>query len=438
MLALQKFKVTDLIGLKDCLAAFDRDVLFRGQTRNFGTPAQPSATTSFDRHGCIPSEMLRWSRFADEVLAAFTGQHSNLALNQAILQHYGFRSFYLDCSDRAHVSAWFAGNLYTSRPILELCEDCDERPIHLSKKMASYRAADGAGHLYLLDRVACEKAGLTDLTAIAIKGTRTRASVQSAYLIGPLRNAPLPDECFLAHIEADCAIFREFAAEAGLGSTDSVFPPSTDDPILEALLSLPWTLKFGAADSIGGIPTFRRVIELPEYEESFTKIASTAVAFYRGGRITDFLGKVDGFSAGAVVQVPEITLLGSPDHDFPRLYPKVMALLQEHESVVFEASLLFKFPQHSNRPFYQKGVALNLIEPALVHVGALMVRHPGQEIDAAGVNRGWFYRVGEDGIWRREPSGNDCPCDSEWLHERHMISLYIIEQFLSDPAKFAE
>ncbi|WP_198147438.1 FRG domain-containing protein [Sphingobium chungbukense] len=224
---MQNIKVNNLVELKECLAAFGKNVLFRGQTEHFGTPEHPSATTSFDRHGCIPSEMLRWSRYADEVLGAFTGEHSNLPLSQAILQHYGFRSFYLDCSDQPAVSAWFAGNRYSDEPSVELCEDCDERPLFLRKKMASYNAADGVGHLYVLDRAACEKVGLTDLTAIAIEGARTRAGVQSAHLLGPLRNTPLPVECFLVHIEADCAIFREFAAEAGLVSTDSVFPPST-------------------------------------------------------------------------------------------------------------------------------------------------------------------------------------------------------------------
>lgn len=85
MLELQNIKVNDLVGLKECLAAFGRGALFRGQTEHFGTLEQPSATTSFDRHGCIPSEMLRWSRYADEVLGAFTGQHSNLVLNQTLL-----------------------------------------------------------------------------------------------------------------------------------------------------------------------------------------------------------------------------------------------------------------------------------------------------------------------------------------------------------------
>lgn len=432
------FKADDLNGLKECLARFGNNSLFRGQTAHYGTREHPSATTSFDRHGCIPPEMLRWGRYADEVLGAFTGQHSNLALNQAILQHYGFRSFYLDCSDHAAVSAWFAGNQYSDKPSLELCEDCDERPLFLRKKMASYDAAEGVGHLYVLDRAVCEKVGLTDLTAIAINGARTRASVQSAHLLGPLRNAPLPVECFLAHIEADCAVFREFAAEEGMISTKDVFPASNEDPILDALLSLPWIPIPGVTNPAGEIPAFRRGIELPEYDDSFVKIASPAVAFYRGGKIEDFFDEVEGFSGGIAVQVPEITMFGSPDLDFPRVYPKVMALLQEHGGVVFEAPTLVKFPQHAGGLFYQKGLALDLVEPDLVHLGALMVRHPGQEIDAAGVNCGWFHRVGEDGVWRRETREDDCPCGSARPHDRHLASLYIVEHFLAEPAEFDE
>jgi len=437
-LALQNIRIDDLVGLKDCLAAFSRGVLFRGQTEHFGTAEQPSATTSFGRHGCMPPEMLRWSRYADEVIGAFTGQYSNFALNQAILQHYGFRSFYLDCSDNPAVSAWFAGNRYADKLSVELCEDCDERPLFLRKKMARYDSVEGVGHLYVLDRVACEKVGLTDLRAIYIDGARTRPSVQSAHLIGPLGNAPLSAECFVAHIEADRAVFREFAAEAGLVSTDSVFPPSSEDPILDALLSLPWIPIQGVANPLGAIPAFRRAVELPEYDNSFVKIASPTVAFYRGGKVEELFDEVDGFSGGIVVQVPEITMLGSPHRDFLSVYPEVLAMLREYGGVVFEAPTLLKFPQLAGSLLYQKGLAVELVELDLVHVGALMVKHPGQEIEAAGVNRGWFYRVSEDGVWQREQRDDDCPCGTDWPHERHMASLYIIEDFLADASQFDE
>ena len=116
-------------------------------------------------------------------------------------------------------------------------------------------------------------------------------------------------------------------------------------------------------------------------------------------------------------------MFGFPDHGFCRAYPKVMAMLQDHGGLIFEVPTLVKFPQHVGGVLYQKGLALDLVEPDLVHVGALMVRHPGQEIDAAGVNRGWCHRVGEDGVWRRETRDDEYLCGNDWPHKRHMASL---------------
>lgn len=129
-------------------------------------------------------------------------------------------------------------------------------------------------------------------------------------------------------------------------------------------------------------------------------------------------------------------MFGTPSKGFPLKYPWVMAMLRDHGGVVFEAPTLVKFPQSAGGLFYQKGLALDLVEPDLVHLGALMVRHPGQEIDAVGVNRGWFHRIGEDGVWRRERREDDCPCGADWPHERHLASLYIVEHFLAEPGEF--
>lgn len=131
-------------------------------------------------------------------------------------------------------------------------------------------------------------------------------------------------------------------------------------------------------------------------------------------------------------------MFGSPNRGLRRVYPKVLDTLREHGGIIFEAPTLVKFPRRSGGLFYQKGVALELVEPDLIHVGALMVRHPGQEIDAAGVSRGWFHRVDENGVWLREPCDDDCPCGSDWPHERHLDSLHIVERFLTEPVEFDE
>lgn len=57
--------------LEKMLMSFGSDVLFRGQNSHYGEPDEPSVGTSFDRKGGIPSEMLKWCRYSQNVLDAF-------------------------------------------------------------------------------------------------------------------------------------------------------------------------------------------------------------------------------------------------------------------------------------------------------------------------------------------------------------------------------
>ncbi len=102
--------------LQDILSSYGKDALFRGQVRQFGTNEAPRMNTSFSRNGCIPPLMLRWSHYASFILAALLErQHRDISLEftQAILQHYGWRSFYLDTSSSSAVSAWFAAHTFS-------------------------------------------------------------------------------------------------------------------------------------------------------------------------------------------------------------------------------------------------------------------------------------------------------------------------------------
>jgi hypothetical protein len=87
----------------DELVAFFRDLppgsLFRGQTREyFRVDGGPNLPSSFARLGCVPQLMLKWWHYSRAILAghvkAFDGS-SDIATDQAILQHYGWRSFFL-------------------------------------------------------------------------------------------------------------------------------------------------------------------------------------------------------------------------------------------------------------------------------------------------------------------------------------------------------
>ena len=437
---MKQLRAGSLSELETLLAELGGDALFRGQTAHYGEPALPSVVTSFDRHGCIPSEMLKWSRYARNVLEAYTGKQDDpLGFAQALLQHYGWRSFYIDCSADPAVGAWFASHKYSDNFVIEMSEDYEERPVWLRKRMARYDFEEGDGHLYILDGEKAAQVGVVDLAALKIEEYRSRTEAQSALLVGPLRNTPLPGDCFRAHIVADRAILRAFAAARGLTETSSVFPPATEDPILHALLSLPWREIEGSRDSEFPIPAFKRALDLPEYHESFVKIAWPRTAFYRGERIAERLKSIDGDPVGGIgVNVPDIVLFGTADRDTPMRFPKAEALIRAKGTVAFEVDELIQHAQMGHTTLYQKGIGVIPRESDLFELCELLVEHPGLDMTRAGYNRGWFYRVNSDGLWVRESHPDECDCGNASVHASHVSALHIAEAFLREPESFED
>lgn len=423
--------------LDKLLSSFGDAVLFRGQNSHYGEPGKPSVGTSFDRKGCIPSEMLKWCRYCQNVLDAFIQEHrADFAYQQAILQHYGWRSFYVDCTSNPAVAAWFASHSYSEEPRLEMSEDCNEDPVWLRKRMASYAFNEGQGHLYVLDKQASAELGLIDLATLTVEGFRPRTVAQSAWLIGPLRKKPIPQNCYVAQITVPRGVLREFAASRGLVDTNNLFPSIAEDPILKVLLGLPWD-EIKLQDGIKDLPAFRRALDLPEYHPSYVKIASASTAFYRGAKILETQDSIDGNAEGGIlVNIPDLVLYGSADKNTPLRFPHIDKLIDENGTVAFEADTLIQHAQLGDLPLYQKGVGVLRREPDLFEVCELTVKHPGLEMTGAGFTRGWFYRRQPDGVWSREKSPLECSCGSEIVHGQHISALHITEEYLKDPKEF--
>ncbi len=434
---LDQYQASSMEELETILASYGEEVLFRGQNSHYGAPGRPSVGSSFDRKGCIPSLMQKWNRYCQNVLDTFIQEHrGDLAYQQALLQHYGWRSFYVDCTSSPAVAAWFASHSYSEQPTLELSEDCEESPVWLRKRMARYDFHEGQGHLYVLDKHASVQVGLVDLATLTVKGFRPRTVAQCALLIGPLQDRPIPQHCYIAQITAPRSVLRDYASSHGLADTNSLFPSSGADPILRALLGLPWE-EIKIADGQSALPAFRRALELPEYHPSFVKIAPQSTAFYRGARILDIQKSIDGATEGGIfVNIPDLALYGSADKSMPLRFPHIDKLIDEHGTVAFEADTLIQHAQLGDQPLYQKGVGVLRRERDLFEVCELTVKHPGMKMTGAGFTRGWFYRRQSDGLWTRERNASECPCGSEIVHGQYISALHIAEDFLKDPEPF--
>ena len=222
------------------------DALYRGQTKEYLNPdGTPNIVTSFSRQGCIPDRMLKWYHYARTLLATFVKDfdpRSDMAIDQAILQHYGWRSFFVDATSNPVVAAWFACNRYEGSRHVELCEDCWEDPVLKIREYAQYHPSQSVGCIYAISRKALRSRNINavDLVEITtVKGT-PRFLSQSAFMIGHL-TAPLPSDCVIAKITAPAEVLAAYVADSDPTlSMEKLFPNTDADPVLSALLSLPW------------------------------------------------------------------------------------------------------------------------------------------------------------------------------------------------------
>ncbi|WP_169195387.1 hypothetical protein [Devosia sp. MC1541] len=435
---MERHSVRSLDGLKEVIALYGSDSLFRGQVRQYEVDGAPIINTSFSRNGCIPPLMLRWSHYSSFILAALLGQDQrsiSLEFTQAVLQHYGWRSFYLDASVSPAVSAWFASHVFSGKRSMEICEDCFEDPLFLVKFMANYSYEEGTGYLYVLSKQALAKCGhgLVDLSSIEMEDCRPRFHAQRAWLVGPL-HGNLPSECILAIIEAPRVVFKELSNEAGFVETSDLFPRIDEDPVLELLTSMPWKkIKIPGEKGDDGLQFFDQPFEFPEYHDSFRKHNPPHIAYYDGkfspmARMTEDI---------AIYDVPEIVVYGFADPVSTK-FPRVAELLQQDERhFIFEIDTLVRRPGRLSQE-YLKGVAVSKAENGLLSVADFVVEHPGLQMHGCGVNMGWHYKIVDDGSWHRVVTKDDCPCNNNSIHEHHLSMLTIIEdQLTQDPTMVA-
>jgi hypothetical protein len=426
-------KVSSCAELEAALSAFPSEVVYRGQTKHHvDANGHLSMMTSFAREGCVPPLMLKWSQYANSVILALQGPEGPLASEgrtQAILQHYGWRSFYIDASNNPAVAAWFASHQFSSKMSVEMCEDAYEESVCLINQAAKYTLSKNeTGHLYVISKEEVIRSGADcdDLSAeISTEpGFRLRFLEQGACMLGSFQEG-LPESCVVAHIEAPVQVLAEFSQKSGFEATNSLFPSPQEDPVFKLLLASPWVR--GAADI--GVPTFVPGLRLPMYSSNYVKHLPASVALYSQKWVDDpsFARRIPELFKALFVRVPEHFAYGEPTGTYA--FPLLTDQLKRNGTVVIEFDGLFRYAERCNEPSYYKGIILTL-EAKQVSICALVVEHPGMTLTAWGAELGWHYSVSPNSEWIRAPQKNDCPCNAPHRHEQFLCPIERIEDGL--------
>ncbi|MBZ0099182.1 MAG: FRG domain-containing protein, partial [Taibaiella sp.] len=101
--------------------------LYRGQVSHYtDDQGNVSLPSSFDRLGCLPRDMFAWTHYSKLLLSTFSKIDyfdQDKSRSQAILQHYGWRSFFIDLTRSFDVSCWFAANEFSMHYEMRMHED---------------------------------------------------------------------------------------------------------------------------------------------------------------------------------------------------------------------------------------------------------------------------------------------------------------------------
>ena len=395
--------------LKLAIEQYGPGVLYRGQTQHYpDLNNAPTLLTSFQRKGCVPDLMIKWTYYAKRALHHLVrgwNDTDDIATNQAILQHYGFRSFFLDATGDPRVAAWFASNDFESKVSVNLVEDSFEDPVLLRTLNACFIPSDRMGHVYLICQKALRKSEIqaVHLSEIATHEGSPRYMRQDAYMVGPLIQSGLASECIICHITAPAEVFRDFAGEY---SADWLFPEPSDDPVYRELLAMPWEKMSQIPGD--GLEAFMRSLELPEYSNHLRKHMPTESAMYRPFWTRNLPPLPDCLTANVV----HILCGSSLYHGFgaPRvILPHLNKLLEEYDEISIELDGLV---YHGMGTRYGKGVAISKLPGNIVSVFEYGVDHPGLRIMKIGKFYGMHYLINKNGAWERVKHKDDCMCGS--------------------------
>ncbi len=382
--------------------------------------------------------MLKWTHYSKAIIRAFSGEDyhdMDIGLSQAILQHYGWRSFFIDLSKDAYIACWFAANKYEDEITSYMCEDFEESPVMLFHRKASYNEFKEDGNIYIIDTRYFSKNNIKihDLTVLSDPQDNNRFQVQSACLVEAF-NGFLPVDSIAAHLIVKHEVLKEYYVSKGVNNTLDIFPDRKNDFILNSLLSLPWyNVPSGSNYSI---PFFKRSLEIPEYDFSFIKHLPASITLFKPFWVSDHK-QLDNFPFVDFLsfKVSENDYFTGKSDQFDLI--EVNQVLLENPKIIIEIDGLIKIPEFSDNCEFEKGIVVEKINNNIYSVSALIVKQLGQVVTGVGTNNGWFYKV-INGNWKKINHSKQCPCNNDLRHELQFSLLRMLNEHLKDELMIPE
>jgi hypothetical protein len=215
----------------------------------------------------------------------------------------------------------------------------------------------------------------------------------------------LPDDCIVTRVFAPSSVFRDYAARFPERTCEALFPGPAVDPVMAALMSIPWVKReVDDGDNGMGMDFFDRGLPLPEYEVRDIRRTGSTTAYYRRFWLAD-AAKPETLLAETTFYLTEEALYhGSASGDLA--FPHLTHLLSERTSIAVEIDGLVRHPYAASSTQYGKGIYLEALADKVMFVTELAVDHPGTRPGGFGITRGCYFQVDERFRWHRSTTPN--------------------------------
>ncbi|MES2825680.1 MAG: FRG domain-containing protein [Pseudomonadota bacterium] len=419
--------IKSLKDLRAIAAKYSSGYIFRGQTKQYvSKDGELSINASFDPKDWIPPLMQKWNLYCEEILLHLKDQDDEgdvgLTESQAILQHYGWRSSFIDFSRELDVACWFAANECLSELEQALVEDWQEVGLMTCHRTAAYREHTGYGYLYIVDSsmLAGINIGIEEFERFRFSDLDSRIERQSVAMVGPLSSLSM--SVVVDVLEVPIKVLRDYSSHL---SQQLLFPNRNEDCFYKMLLAAPFTRSQQPEPSFGGFDRYEREIEILEYDYTFNKRPAKNTAFYNPQYFID-PQKPD---AGVVVRVPD-SFLHHAKVDLPNSIDNVLKLFGESKTITIETKGILSSPIHHDRSIFLKGVVIQRVSNETICVSGLMIDHPGLTYAAIAAGRGWHYTL-VNGNCIQEKSEFDCRCNNKRKHNLQFSLLQKLQGAIS-------
>jgi|GEM_PF-2971603 len=433
----------------------DHAIVFRGQCENYGT-----VVTSMAREGCHYTKTFRWnilsSKIANKYILGkketrdrFSGPSS---LTAAILQHYGYRMFFLDVTSDINVAIYFASNSFNMNPIFYKAI-IDNHELSKAVKCARYDASKNEyGYIYVFEVPIAnnydpqQHGEYVDLSKVMPKSCRRIFRQQCGLIFSRWRREDKGDlKDFLVKK------IRIKNPLSGIPKTKQfsqryLFPDPNDDLFYKELLEAPF-IQWDLDTDI-----FEKIIDVPEYisgasptqdeNETYRKLDKVYMPshyFYEFKKQCDHYRSNGGFevelneSKYLLLNADPILLLAPIDlyvnetiiRD-PNKYPvEKLSIKDDWTNIFIELSpeeILYDYNPNS------QGRGLWVIRKDNYYFVAQCVF----EDKGFAMYSGMRYERLADGHFKILPHETNCPCDNKERHYSFLLqTLSIIEQYKS-------